>query len=297
MLHQLRENYKESLKARNQLLKPLTTKENQLFNKISNDLRLNSNNLPGFFFVQFTHSYLLETPSYVWQTWFYSWNIWKKTQSQAIPVLSMNQVYKDLCKLIENGYFRMNKANEKKYLKHLIYECVLLYKELGVLVDIDNERKEIRYDQIPTFQQMEPNIFVELYYNQIQPMLDVNFDINNNEIPEGIRKSVFLFKSNWMNTNNGYFMKDEYKWSEKEKVDHVVIYTDQNMLDRALKILTDDQKRAISIYLKKYPYNAERICELLIQRHGASGLRMSDGKYTILPYVEEYVFSSIWLWK
>ncbi|WP_121616728.1 hypothetical protein [Virgibacillus halodenitrificans] len=293
MLHQLRLNYKNSYKMRHQLLDPLTEKEKQVFIKTCDELQLNYNNLPGFFFIQFTHSFLLETPPYVWQSWFYSWNIRKNVKMEESPILSMNQVYIDLCKLINKGFFRMNKASEQKYLKHLIYECVSLYKDIGVLVDIDNERKEIRYDKIPMYQKMKPNIFVELYYNQIRHFLD--FDFDKNKIPEDIRKTVFHFQNKWENSRNGYSIGDEYK--SPEKVDHVVIYANQNTLDKALRILSDEQKKAISFYLKKYPYTLEKICDLLVKRHGASSERNFDGKYKILPYIEEYVFSSLWLWK
>lgn len=297
MIQQLRESYKDSYRKRHQLLDDLTDKEKQLFTKICNDLQLNYKNLPGFFFIQFTHSFLLDTPSYVWQLWFYSQHIRKNAIKQDSPILSMNQVYKDLCKLIDKGCFRINKGCEQKYLKHLIYECVSVYKDLGVLVDIDKEKKEIRYDQIPIFQQLENNLFIELYYNYIQPMLNVNFDFKNNKIPENVRKAVFYFQNKWMNTKTGYFIGDEYKLPKKDKVSHVVIYTEKNLLDQALKLLSEEQKSAISYYLKKHPYTAEQICDLLVQHHGANGTKNANGKYKILPYVEEYIFSSLWLWK
>lgn len=298
MINQLREGYRKSYKARNRLLESLTDKEKQLFLKVSNDLQFNLNNLPGFFFIEFPHSFLLETPSYVWQTWFYKRHIWNKTQTQEIPILSLNQVYKELCRLIDEGYFRMNKESEQKYLKHLIYECVTLYMELGVLVDIDKVRKEIRYDRIPLFQQINANIFIELYYNQIYPLLNAKIDFKNNEIPENIRKAVFLFQNHWKNARNGYLIKDEYKWNDdNHKMNNIVIYTDQNRLDTALRILTKNQKNAISFYMKKNRYSVEEICNLLVVHHQANGERNKDGSYKIYPFVEEYIFSSLWLWE
>jgi hypothetical protein len=298
MLHQLRQHYKEIYKKRHQLLQPLTEKEKAMFLKISNELHFNLNNLPGFFFSEFVHSYLLDTPSYVWGTWFYSRFIHKKTikQAKTYPCLSMNQVYQDLCELINLGYFRLNKAYEVKYVKYLIYECVSLYKELGVLVDVDREKKEIRYDQIPIFEQIEPNIYIELYYNHILPKLNMDLDFKNNEIPTDIQKTVLFFQKKWLNSHNGYYIEEEYKWPNHCKENHLIIYTDQKRLDMALQLLSEEQKKAISTYLKRKPYSIDQICHLLVTYHGASGEKRPDGKYKIYPYVEEYILSSLWLW-
>ncbi|MEX3623712.1 hypothetical protein [Viridibacillus arvi] len=302
MLNQLREEYKRLYSKRHNLLQLLTERERKIFIKISNELRLNQKNIPGFFFIEFPHSHILKTPSFVWQLWLYHRFIHFQTSKQAKDYtnLTLVHVYGDICELIDSNYFRLNSGCEKQQLKHLITECINEYTKIGVLVDKNNNSlKEIRYDHIPLFD-MNDNIFVEIFYNFILPKFNYQFDFQNEAIPRDIKKSVYLFQNKWLNTNNGYVIQDQFKFSNQQQCEsdtQVIIYADQKALEKALTFLTPEQKKSIAMYLKSDTrYSTNEICELLIRDFNLNNKKDDNGLYQIYKYIDEYIFSSLWLW-
>lgn len=302
MLNQLREEYKRIYSKRHNLLLQLTDREKTIFIKLSNELQLNQENLPGFFFIDYPHSYLLKTPSYVWVLWLYHRFIHHQTRKMgnSYPRLSLDQIYKDMCVLIKNNYFSLNEKCEEKQLKHLIVECINEYKKIGAIVDVNKGVKELRYDQIPLFTQIDSNIYIEMFYNFILPELNYQFNFQNETVPSNIKKVVYFFQNEWANSYNGYCIKDQFKWANQQQSNvnkHVVIYADQNVLETAINYLTDKQKKAIAAYLKNNnARSSQEVCELLIKDFHMNAEKDNNGIYKIYPYVDEYVFSSLWLW-
>lgn len=301
MLNQLREQYNKSMSRRQNLIPPLTNNERNIFLKISSELKLSPNNIPGFFFINLPYTYLLKTASYVWHLWIYQRFIHNQAskQSTSFPELSVDEIYDDMCILVEKNYFLMNENTNKNELKSLILDCISEYKKMGIIIDKSNGMKEIIYDQIPLLD-MKDNIFVELFYNFILPELNFHFDFTDDTVPPVVKRAIYIFQNRWINSYTGYCIQDQFKGMETQgniMNSDLIIYADQKLLNTALTYLSDEQKNSIATYLKNdSSISTSEICELLIEKFHLNSEKDSNGLYHIYKYVDEYIFSSLWLW-
>ena len=304
LVNQINELYYKSVHQRELQILTLSSKENELYMKIAYELKINSNNLSGFFCLAFKHSYLFKTPSFVWQTWLYHRFIHDQTKKQnnEFPLISLESIYNDMCLLIDKGYFNMDSRYNKTLLKYLLIEWSKVYEKLGVITAKSKVLKEIRYDSIPILETLQENISIEIYYNYILPYFNYQFDFNNSEVPNELKKAVYIFETTWKNNKNGYYINQEFKISNfdtnnKNNVPIIIFTDNQTTLKTALVHLKDEQKRAIAAYLKSGKvYSTNEICDLLIKDFNLNSDKDDKGNYKIFPFVDEYIFSSLWLW-
>ena len=307
LLNQINGLFYNSVNQRELLISTLNSKEHELFFKITKELMINFNNLPGFFSLAFRHSYLMRTPSFVWQTWLYHRFIHEQTlkQNKEYPMISLEHIYNDMCQLINKGYFVMHSNYNQTLLKYLIIEWSKAYENLGVIVSKSKTIKEVKYDSIPIFNTVQDNISIELFYNNILPHYNYQFDFQDDTIPYDLKRAVYIFENSWKNLNNGYSIKQEFKISssvssKKKSFNNtqLIIYTDnKSTLKDALDFLKDEHKLAIAAYLKSgNTYSTEEICEFLIRDFKLNSNKDHEGKYQIYSFVDEYIFSSLWLW-
>lgn len=301
LVNQINEQYHQIVQKRELLMTVMTDNEQEIFIKIGHELSLTRNNLSGFFFLAFPHSYLMKTPDFVWQLWLYHRYIHNQTEKQGkdYPILSLERIYADMCVLIEKGYLNMHEGCNQSLLKYLLIEWVKAYKRIGVLVDKTTIEKEIRYDVMPIFEQIQDNISIEIFYNLVLPHYKGSFDFQDTSIPRDFKKAVYVFQNQWVNQNNGYKMKHQFKMPNIPLLsDQIIIYTDnKKVLETAITCLTEEQKKMIADCIKTNPkHTVEQICETLIQKFNLNPIKTHEGQYEIYPFVDEYIFSSLWLW-
>ena len=303
-LEQYNIQFNDSINKRERLLVELTDNESTIFIKISHDLGFTRKSMSGFFFLELPHNYLLETPTFLWQSWFYNRYIYKQTikQGREYPLFSLETVYNDMCKLIQSGYFRLSGNFKLFMLKHLIMDLITAYEKLKILTPVNSYTREIRFDELPVFQDINDNVFIEIFYNYILPKYNGVFDYMDQTVPREIKKAAYLFENHWRNNSNGYLIKYQYNppsLLDNKKIDNqIVIYTENKaILEKALELLTEEQKKFIATCLKSNSkYVPKDICEMLIKKFNLVPNKMNNGDYEIQPYVEEYIFSSLWLW-
>jgi hypothetical protein len=298
-IEKLREEYKRYYKDRQQLTKELTHQEMNLLRSMSKARGLNKDNLSGFFFLDLLHSKALLTPSYIWQTWLYHRFIHHQMslQPSLSPVLTFSDIYRATEKMVKDGIFRVASNSHLDDVMQLIREYLAVYESLDVL-RIDGEFIYLYYDEMPVFSLNEENIYITLYFNAMKGKVR-NKPECLDQFPENMQKTIEEFYACWRNSQTNFLIGDQYKFTEQQKRYlgfDLMIYSDKYLLDEALRILTNEQKRAISYYLKQGRYSIFQLCDLLVKRHGASPKKDKTGKYEIYQYVEEYVFSSLWLW-
>ncbi len=301
LINRLREEYKYLFTQRQQLTMNLTEKEKQLFLNISKSRGLNKNNLSGFFFLNSPFAEVLLTPNYIWQTWFYHRFIHHQTSNQNS--ISPKVYFETICRgfedRINDGTFRLNTDCLKADIRKLVRGCLSVYEALQLVsVKSGGEMYEINYDDMPVSQSIDENIYINLYFNLIGKKVKSK-PLQVELLPENMRKSITDFYRNWRNIQTNYLLGEQYKLTNQQKNYlgfDVFIYVDEHLLDESLRLLTNEQKRAISKYLKQGNYSLLDLCNLLILKHGASDIKDVSGKYEIYQYVEEYTFSSLWLW-
>lgn len=301
LIMKLREEYKLLYNQRQRLTKDLTENEKNLLMNMSRSRGLNKNNLSGFFFFPSAYSDVLITPPYIWRTWFYHRFIHHQTdnQSSALPKWTFEKILNDFTERVNDGSFRLNPNYHTNHLLYLVRECIALYESLQVIALKENGSViEINYDAMPVFASIEENIFINLYFTVVDNKIS-NHPPLVDSLPENMQKSIQIFYSNWKNMNTDQYIGEQYILTEQQKDFlgfDLMIYLDGPLLDDSLNLLSNEQKRAISLYLKQKPISSIELCERLVNHHGASDKKDAAGAYEILPYVEEYTFSSLWLW-
>lgn len=300
LIDKLREEYKRAYSHRQNLTRELTQAEKNLLMSMSKSRGVNKNNISGFFFLSFSHAEILLTPMFIWQTWFYHRFIHQQTinQKNDFPVLKVQAVRKAFEDRVRDGTFRLNQGYEIGDLKKVISSLLSVYETLQIISEKEENVYFINYDEIPNFPAMEQNIYVNLYFDFIGKKMK-SVPIQVDEFPENMKNSILDFFYYWKNGRTGCWLGDQYKLTPQQKRFigfDLLIYSNNNLLDKALQLLNNEQKRAVSYYLQKEQYTPSQICEMLVKNHGANPQRNSSGTYLILPYVEEYIFSSIWLW-